>query len=1120
MIVEAFEHAPHIETIAKTDSDYRLLPPETVPMKLPSMGQIVRVRTRHWLVGAVEPSAHGSLVNLACVDDDAQGEPLQVVWEVELDGTILDAEAWEKIGKRDFDRPEYFAAYLNTLRWNCVTSTNEKLFQAPFRAGIRIEAYQLQPLRKALELPRVNLFIADDVGLGKTIESGLIANELRLRRRVNDIVVACPPSMMEQWQEELETRFGLTFEIYNRDLVERIRREHGYSTNPWDTFPRWIVSHRLLIDENHAGPLKVWLDNFRPGSLLILDEAHHAAPASGSKYAIDSKITQAVRDLAPRFEHRLFLSATPHNGHSNSFSALLHLLDNKRFTPGVPVTKKQLGAVMVRRLKEDVREIAGGFPRRVLEEVTIQSLAPDAPELVLADLLMEYREVRKLRFASGTKREQAMGGLILSTLQQRLFSSIEAFHRTLQAHRRAMEKVWAAETGANPNSAGGPLGGDEDDAPDSGLRDGERLTAGFDWDDERAQLPSEEQESAAADAVAAFTAKAAGNPRAAQSARERQLLNDMASIAERSRFQPDARVRWLLSWMKERLSAGLAASPDQRPEPQAPWSDLRVILFTEYEDTARYLRNQLEAAMGGPEVAQQRLAVFHGPTRPEDRKAIKLAFNEHPSKNPLRILIATDAAREGLNLQAHCWNLFHLDLPWNPSRLEQRNGRIDRKLQPNPEVFCHYFVYAQRPEDRVLAAIVRKTKTIRQELGALSDVIDRRLASGIDRSRLEETAKLIDDADEDEEKRRVREEELEEERQARLQELQRQVDELRTRIKDASDWLNFREDHFRQAITSALEIDQVEGLQPASGEFQPPRWVFPNLLTRYGGDSRWAETLDTLRANPEPGENLFQWRKRAPLRPVVFSPPQGLDEDIVQMHLSHRLVQRLLGRFLTQGFVHHDLSRACLAQSADAIPRVILIGRLSVFGSAAVRLHEEMILVTARWVEPATRGKALTPYGRDAEKRTLQLMDESLRPEAHRKVPPQRSRQLHEALPLDIAQLLPHLQTRGEAALAEARTELSARGEKEAQHLRDILEDQRQRVLKEQARWASNQLDLPGFTPDEKKQLAANQRYWKAFLENVDGDLAREPKRIREFYQPTAHRIEPVGLAYLWPITG
>jgi hypothetical protein len=161
-------------------------------MTPPSTGQLVRVRKRHWLVGAVDPSAPGTLVKLSCVDDDAQGEQDEVIWEVEPDAVILDGEAWDKLGKPDFDWPEYFAANLNTLRWNCVTSTNKQLFQPPFRAGIRIEACQLQPLRKALGLPRVNLFIADDVGLEKTIEPGLIANELHLDRRVNEIVVANP----------------------------------------------------------------------------------------------------------------------------------------------------------------------------------------------------------------------------------------------------------------------------------------------------------------------------------------------------------------------------------------------------------------------------------------------------------------------------------------------------------------------------------------------------------------------------------------------------------------------------------------------------------------------------------------------------------------------------------------------------------------------------------------------------------------------------------------------------------------------------------------------------------------------------------------------------------------
>src|SRR2546428_2547497 len=122
-------------------------------------------------------------------------------------------------------------------------------------------------------------------------------------------------------------------------------------------------------------------------ALLILDEARHAAPSSGQNHTIDSQIPRAVRDLAPRFEHRLFLSATPHNGHSNSFSALLEILDPQRFCRGVPVrSKRLLDDVMVRRLKDDIREVAGGLPKRNVKQEDIKNLPPDAPELVLSGL--------------------------------------------------------------------------------------------------------------------------------------------------------------------------------------------------------------------------------------------------------------------------------------------------------------------------------------------------------------------------------------------------------------------------------------------------------------------------------------------------------------------------------------------------------------------------------------------------------------------------------------------------------------------------------------------------------------------------------------------------------------
>jgi superfamily II DNA or RNA helicase len=243
----------------------------------------------------------------------------------------------------------------------------------------------------------VNLLIADDVGAGKTIEAGLVLRELLLRHRIDFVLVAAPAGTVRQWQDELETKFGLAFTIVDRDHLNVLRRERGYGAEPWSSGSRFILSHSLLTDETYVAGLRDLLRDFRPRSLLILDEAHHAAPASGVKYAVESQFTRVVRGLADRFEHRLFLSATPHNGHSNSFSALLEILDPQRFTRGVPVRPKDLEPIMVRRLKSDLRHFGELFPLRKVEPIRIADLPATAPELVLASMLRVYSDAVRRR---------------------------------------------------------------------------------------------------------------------------------------------------------------------------------------------------------------------------------------------------------------------------------------------------------------------------------------------------------------------------------------------------------------------------------------------------------------------------------------------------------------------------------------------------------------------------------------------------------------------------------------------------------------------------------------------------------------------------------------------------
>ena len=1093
-----------------------------LPERSPEKGELVQVRSRRWLVDDVIPPekpGQSCLVCLSCADDDAQGQELEVYWDYELDRMILTEEGWSDLAAKGFDAPRQFAAFLHTLRWNCVTATNPNIFQAPFRAGIQIDAYQMEPLRKALRLPRVNLFIADDTGLGKTIEAGLIARELLLRKKVKTIVVATPPSVLEQWSAELEQRFGLVFEVLDRAYLTRMRRERGFGVNPWRTHSRFLVSHNLLIDPTYTDPLREWLGQLQPGSLLILDEAHHAAPSSGGHYGIETKFTRAIRDLAGRFEHRLFLSATPHNGHSSSFSTLLELLDPYRFTRGVKVRgKKILADVMVRRLKEDIRMVQGGFPKRNVVRIEINNLPEDAPELVLSRLLDKYRTTREERFATTTKRTQAAAGLLVVGLQQRLLSSIEAFARSLKVHRGTVQRQWEKEGEALVKAS-------EDSETEANL-----FTSVPDADDERSEWTPEEQEAeeeAVIEAVTSLTeAESPRDPKAVELwQKENRLLGQMQKVAEESRYQPAAKTRRLIDWIRENLCPDLPPFGERCKGKPPRWNNRRIIIFTENrEGTKRYLKTILEQAIEDTDRCDERIAVIDGLTQGPKRKIIQRRFNTDPSKDPLRILLATDAAREGLNFQAHCTDLFHFDLPWNPGRIEQRNGRIDRKLQPASEVRCHYFVLPQRVEDRVLEILVRKTETIKRELGSLSKVIDdnieRRLKKqGIRHQDAQRLAKEIEQADIDAEKKRVTDEELEASRD-RQEDLKAQIERCQSLLETSRSWTRFEAAPFRDALSCSLELLGSEPLTETTDDEGRKVWTFPPLDRRAETDSSWAATLDTLRPPRKHKQKVADWRREAPIRPVIFEDAGVLTEDTVHLHLEQRVAQRLLARFRSQGFIYHDLSRACLAQANDSIPRVVLLGRLSLYGRGAERLHEELVPITARWIEPSKRSEPLKPYARETETKTLDLLDQALC-DPKRCMPDQAIQtKLLDSAPRDIEDLLPKLDPRAEELAAIAIEQLRQRGEREEKDLLDILERQRIRVRDELKKHKDeyDQLVL-NFDNDERRQLEANMKSWGTRLELFNHDIEREPKRIREFYEVRATRVEPVGLVYLWPET-
>lgn len=211
---------------------------------VPEVGRLVEVRGHRWVVAEVDPAGPGAtstVVELRSVEDGRYGESLSVVWDVEPGRRVLPAGSLPEVDDH-FDEPARLAAFLDAIRWGAATSADVNTLQAPFRSGVAVEDYQLEPVARALTAPRVNLLLADDVGLGKTIEAGLVARELMLRHRARRVTVICPAGLTVKWRDELAEKFGLDFTIVNSEQCATLRRTHGSAANPFRVYPLVIVS--------------------------------------------------------------------------------------------------------------------------------------------------------------------------------------------------------------------------------------------------------------------------------------------------------------------------------------------------------------------------------------------------------------------------------------------------------------------------------------------------------------------------------------------------------------------------------------------------------------------------------------------------------------------------------------------------------------------------------------------------------------------------------------------------------------------------------------------------------------------------------------------------------------
>ena len=662
------------------------------------------------------------LVSIEYIDGNDFPKEDKLVWEREKNAKILSKIEFPKVDATSPDSFERFIAFRNGIKWaslgqyfnfdkenqmNTSISTYTRL-SSPWKSAIKIEDYQLVPVLKALNMNRVRLLLADGVGLGKTIQAGLIITELIHQRHIRKILIVCPASLQYQWKDEMQEKFNLKFTIVDSTEAIRIQRRIGIDTNPWSAIPRIITSMDYLrqadINEKFQISAKARSQiTKRVWDLLIVDEAHNFSPLTTH----ESQRTKMLREVAKWFEHRLFLTATPHNGFTLSYTGLLELLDPMKFYKTGTLEesmKENIKEIVVRRLKSDFVNEDGDsyFAPRYVE--TIDIILKEW-EVELFTFINEYKDA--ILNSNVKKREQKVHIFIFTLLIKRLLSSTYAFART-----------WWVHMGSIAKSKNEIIGREKISYQDANAA----ITRASDvnlLDEQRDDL----EKTALSIATIASENKVNQNLekiRTTISRKLNQLELTEETLSETFKIKTktaDTKLHSLKTWVKNNLIQHNEFKNDER-----------LIVFTEYKDTQKYIQKLFEEKS---KFKDPQVKILHGTTNRQLRNELKQEFNDKNS--PIRILIATDTASEGLNMQQMCRYVIHYDIPWNPAKLEQRNGRVDRHGQAR-DVKIFHFHSKNNQEMIFLSKVASKVNKIQDDLGhvgiVLSSAIDKYFREG------------------------------------------------------------------------------------------------------------------------------------------------------------------------------------------------------------------------------------------------------------------------------------------------------------------------------------------------------------------------------------------------------
>jgi len=587
----------------------------------PQPGSVIQLRSAIWKVLGTSALKRGYReIHCRGLSGLVRDKEARFVWDLEKGARVLDPAAVRLV-------PDTSSGLLDTKLHleaafrNTPTTTR----QAPTlgRAAIDDLTFQHLPVERALSQDRVRLLIADDVGLGKTLEAGLITSELALRGRANRILVVTTRAMLTQFQKEFWTRFSIPLSRLDSAAIRRMRNRIPAHYNVFDQFDRSIVSiDTLKRDAQIRDAIKhsYW-------DLVIIDEAHNAAARKAAK-GTNSQRAKLAQLLSRRTDSLLLLTATPHDGSQESFASLIEMLDPTRIPNPSQLHRSDIEDLVVRRFRtspEVVADIGRAVPKREL----FRRNFPLSPEEEVA-----YQSIAELQLDLD---EQSTRGraidLFRTTLAKAIFSSPAACHETLERRIRGIENGTARGT-----------------------------------DEDRKRLRS------LADQVAAI-----GTGAFSKYQDLIQMLRDM---------------RW--------------AGKDPRD---------RLVIFSERIATVSWLAERLREDIG---LSEDQVARVDGGSVEADVRTQEVIEAFGQEKSPIRILIASDMASEGLNLHFQCHRLIHFDLPWSLLRFQQRNGRIDRYGQDRPPLITYFVGESTHPKVRqmwVLEKLVEKDEAAQAGVG-------------------------------------------------------------------------------------------------------------------------------------------------------------------------------------------------------------------------------------------------------------------------------------------------------------------------------------------------------------------------------------------------------------------